>query len=161
MQEEDSERNSVEQARQGPDRTRQPLLDGRQASSPARPPRRSPQRGPSSSAGTLPPKTYRYSTPTSSFAGGRSGTPIFEPTPGGGGGDALLRAHHDAIEGGHLVGAARHSASKCQGLSRNQRECSYTTTIVLILFIAIDHCEAQRSEQTRTCRLRKVLLPAV
>jgi len=39
----------------------------------------------------------KYSTPTSSFAGGRHGTLIFAAVSGGSSGDGLLRAHHDAV----------------------------------------------------------------
>ncbi|CAM9113630.1 unnamed protein product [Ectocarpus sp. 6 AP-2014] len=38
-----------------------------------------------------------YSTPTSSFAGGRCGTQIFAAVSGGGGGGDLLKAYHDAV----------------------------------------------------------------
>lgn len=39
----------------------------------------------------------KYTTPTSSFAGGRHGTLIFAAVSGGSGADGLLRAHHDAV----------------------------------------------------------------
>lgn len=38
----------------------------------------------------------KYATPTSSFAGGKHGTLIFAAVSDGGG-DGLLRAHHDAV----------------------------------------------------------------
>lgn len=101
-------------------RQTKPSDGGQAASSPLRPPRFPPPRGgtSSSSSNARPLPRTAYSAPTSSFAGGRCGTPIFESIPGGG--DVLLRAHHDAIVGGgDLLGAGHTSASKRQGLLSN------------------------------------------